>query len=466
MKKYKVYRIIHISNGKKYIGLTQRASLKERLRAHFNEMTRKAKAQQFINPHSLQAAMYKEYEMNPSDWNKNKFELFAIELIQDFDSEQEMVNCEYNSIRNENTLVPNGYNLMNGGHSIGGTGRNQAISIRNFVDKNGISRNWDFNSKKELYHMFSKEYSIKETTLTWRVNKFIKENKGKDYLENEIFFKAIYYAVYEFSDNRKTGGSNRERQRKRRINQSSKLNTSSLFSNEIMYPDKNGKFILNSSQFSQLEKIPKSTVRARSMRFLEKNNFRYKDTDDLNKFIQRRKDEFIDFILSNHANKIIIKFTYNNIKYEGTLTSLAKQFGLNYSTVKKRYKRLDDNSIESNEYLAWVFGLCAKPNIEEKLLIKNGFSQKNKIHEYILSVKVRFSRQIDFVNAVEHVLRALGLDYSNLQKKISYYIPKSNEMSDIDKVDCIINKLEKRFKIDNLKEKIIDNFNSEADKQA
>lgn len=39
-------------------------------------------------------------------------------------------------------------------------------------------------------------------------------------------------------------------------------------------------------------------------------------------------------------------------------------------------------------------------------------------------------------------------------------------MSDIDKVDCIINKLEKRFKIDNLKEKIIDNFNSETDKQA
>lgn len=202
------------------------------------------------------------------------------------------------------------------------------------------------------------------------------------------------------------------------------------------------------------------------MRFLEENNFMYKNIDDLNKFIQKRKDEFIDFILSNHSNKIIIKFTYKNIKYEGTLTSLAKQFGLSPSTVKKRYKRLDENSIESNEYLAWVFGLCEKPNIEEKLLIKNGFSQKNKIHEYILSVKVRFSRQIDFVNAVEHVLRTLGLDYSNLQKKISYYIPKSNEMSDINKVDCIINKLEKRFKIDNLKEKIIDNFNSETDKQA
>ena len=202
------------------------------------------------------------------------------------------------------------------------------------------------------------------------------------------------------------------------------------------------------------------------MKFLEENNFMYKNIDDLNEFIQKRKYEFIDFILSNHSNKIIIKFTYKNIKYEGTLTSLAKQFGLSPSTVKKRYKRLDEDSIESNEYLAWVFGLCAKPNIEEKLLIKNEFSQKNKIHEYILSDKVRFSRQIDFVNAVEHVFRTLGLDYSNLQKKISYYIPKSNEMSDIDKVDCIINKLEERFKIDNLKEKIIDNFNSETDKQA
>lgn len=466
MKKYKVYRIIHISNGKKYIGLTQRVSLEERLRAHFNEMTRKAKNQQFINPHSLQAAMYEEYERNTSNWNKNKFKLFIIELIQDFDSEQEMVDCEFNSILNENTLAPNGYNLMNGGHSIGGIGRNQAISIRNFVDKNGIGKNWDFNSKKDLYHTFSEEYSIKESTLTWRVNKFIKENQDGDYLENEIFSNAVYYAIFEFSDIRKTGGTNRERQRKRRVNQCSKLNSSSLFSNEIKYPDRNGKFILNSSKFSQLNKIPKSTIRARSMRFLEENNFKYKNSDNLNKFIQKRKDVFVNFILSDHSNKKTIKFTYKNIEYEGALTSLAKKLGLSPSTVKKRYKFLDENHVTNNEYLAWVFGLCEKPNIEEKLLIKNEFSQKNKIHEYILSAKVRFSRQIDFVNAVEHVLRTLGLDYSNLQKKISYYIPKSNEMSDIDKVDCIINKLEKRFKIDNLKEKIIDNFNSETDKQA
>jgi len=466
MKKYKVYRIIHVSNGKRYIGLTQRATLEERIKAHFNEMTRKAKNQKFINPHSLQAAMYEEYNRNPLNWNQNKFNLFAIELIQDFDSEQEMINCEFDSIVNENTLAPHGYNLMNGGHSIGGTGRNQTISIRNFLDETGTSRNWDFNSKKELYQTFAKEYLVKEVTLRWRVNKFIKENQDEDYLENEIFSNAIYYAIYKFNDNRRTGGTNRERQKKRRKNQSSKLNSSSSFSNKIIYPDKNGNFILNSSQFSRQENIPGSTIRARSMKFLEENNFMYKNIDDLNEFIQKRKYEFIDFILSNHSNKIIIKFTYKNIKYEGTLTSLAKQFGLSPSTVKKRYKRLDEDSIESNEYLAWVFGLCAKPNIEEKLLIKNEFSQKNKIHEYILSDKVRFSRQIDFVNAVEHVFRTLGLDYSNLQKKISYYIPKSNEMSDIDKVDCIINKLEERFKIDNLKEKIIDNFNSETDKQA
>lgn len=174
MKKYKVYRIIHSSNGKKYIGLTKRG-LVERLRAHFNELTRKAKSGQFVNPFSLQAAMYEEYEKNKSNWRKVKFNLFRIELVQDFDSEQEMIDYEFNLIINENTLVPNGYNLMNGGHSIGGTGRNQAISINNFVDVNGVCRSWNFDSKKEMYLELSKEYSIKEYTLRWRVNNFIEK---------------------------------------------------------------------------------------------------------------------------------------------------------------------------------------------------------------------------------------------------------------------------------------------------
>lgn len=120
MKKYKVYRITHSSKNKKYIGLTQRDTLEERLQAHFNEMARKAKNSKFLNENSLQFAMFEEYKKHQSNWNDKKFELFRIELIQDFDSEDEMRVQEYKSIVSENTLSPYGYNLMNGSHSIGG----------------------------------------------------------------------------------------------------------------------------------------------------------------------------------------------------------------------------------------------------------------------------------------------------------------------------------------------------------
>ncbi|OFT26493.1 hypothetical protein HMPREF3066_02115 [Neisseria sp. HMSC03D10] len=465
MKKYKVYRIIHSSNGKKYIGLTKRG-LVERLRAHFNELTRKAKSGRFVNPFSLQAAMYEEYEKNKSNWRKVKFNLFRIELVQDFDSEQEMIDYEFNLIINENTLVPNGYNLMNGGHSIGGTGRNQAISINNFVDGNGVCRSWNFDSKKEMYLELSKEYSIKEYTLRWRVNNFIEKNRNNycnDFLAEEVISDAIYYAIYEFSDSRKTGGTNILRQRKRRCNQKMKLHAKSSFSNEIKYPNENGDFILNSSEFSELNNIPKSTVRARSMRFLENNGFQYENNVDLNRYIQKRKKEFLDFILTNHSNSKNIKFTQGDNEYSGSLTSLAKHFGLNISTVKKRYKSLDVNLRLKNECLLWVFGLCENPRSMEKKHICDTFSQNNTIHEYILSENVRFFRQIDFVRAVEQVLDKLGVDYSSVQKKVSYYIPKNNEMSDMEKTNHIIIKLEKKFNLDNLKKNIIDNFNTGAD---
>lgn len=85
------------------------------------------------------------------------------------------------------------------------------------------------------------------------------------------------------------------------------------------------------------------------------------------------------------------------------------------------------------------------------------------MHEYILSENVRFFRQIDFVRAVEQVLDKLGVDYSSIQKKVSYYIPINNEMSDMEKTNHIIIKLEKKFNLDNLKKNMIDSFNTGAD---
>lgn len=228
MKKYKVYRITNLSNGRKYIGLTQRENLEERLRAHFNELTRKAKHAKSINPRSLQAAMYEEYEKNKSSWKQ----VFRIELIKDFDSEQEMRDCESKFIEDENTLAPQGYNLVHGGHSIGGMGRSEVVSIR-IIDRNGVCSDLNFSSRKEMYSKLGKKYSISRSTLQWRVEQYIKKYQSNDILSGEILYNAIYYAIFNFSDKRKTVGKNLTRQKNRRCNQNSNLGVDSSFSNKI-----------------------------------------------------------------------------------------------------------------------------------------------------------------------------------------------------------------------------------------
>lgn len=448
MKKYKVYRITNSSNGKKYIGLTRRATLQDRLNAHFNELSRKANQGQFINQNSLQAAMYEAYQKDELSWRN----IFHIELIKDFDSEQEMRDCESKFIKDENTLAPHGYNLVQGGHSIGGIGRNQAVSIEIF-DCIGGRKSWDFPSKKEMYSKLGEEYSIKPSTLRWRVKKYIEQYQSKDILTEEILLNAICHAIFDFSDKRKTGGTNSIRQKNRRRNQNLSLGVESSFSNQIKYPNIKNEFILNSSDFAKLHNISKSSVRARSMRFLEKNGFQYKNAEGLNEYIQSRRD-FINFVLSDHSQKTKIKFTHENKEYSGSLTSLAKQFEISVSTVKKRYRSLDQNLQSRNEYLLWVFGLANKPEDVKKIILPKTFTQKKKINDYELSNMVRFSRQVDFVRAVGKVLDNENVKYSSLQKIISYYIPKDNTISDAEKIDCLISQLEKRFKVDNLVEKI------------
>lgn len=197
------------------------------------------------------------------------------------------------------------------------------------------------------------------------------------------------------------------------------------------------------------------------MRFLETYGFQYKDEEDLNKYIQNKKKEFIDFVVSNHSHNEEIKFIYNSAEYNGSLTSLAKQCKVSVSTVKKRYRSLDENLKLKNEYLLWVFGLAGNPKVVEGINIPKIFTQKKKINDYVLSDTVRFSRQVDFVKVVEKVLDDLGIQYNSMQKIISYYIPKDNKMSDIEKIEHLMSKLEKRFNVDNLSEKIINNHNNQ-----
>lgn len=457
MKKYKVYRITHSSKNKKYIGLTQRDTLEERLQAHFNEMARKAKNSKFLNENSLQFAMFEEYKKHQSNWNDKKFELFRIELIQDFDSEDEMRVQEYKSIVSENTLSPYGYNLMNGSHSIGGRGRNQPIEIKNFKDHNGNTYSWNFSSKKEMYSELSKIYNIEESTIRYRIDKFKKENKWF-----EEYIDAILYAI-NFEDKRKKGGTNSKRQKKRRDNQHVKLNVKASFINEIKYPNSNNKFILNSSEFAKQHKISKSTVRARSLRFLECEGFKYIDKEHLNKFIQQKRNEFIKYITTKHSKSQKIIVNYKNKEYSGSLRSLSKEFNINYSSVKKRYKKLHNklnNEYFKNEDLLYIFELVKKPQEKKGITIPKTFSQRKKLNNYILCKNTSISSQTEFLAVVKEVLDGLGIKYSSLQQKVSKYIPKDEKMSDIEKTDHIIRGLEKQFNIKNLKNEIIDKYNS------
>ena len=174
MKKFKVYRITHHideTTKKFYIGLTER-ELEERLRAHFNEATRKHKRSMDI--HSLKYAIWKEFDeckKNNGNRNKVKFEKFSIELIKDFDKHLDMQDFEYESIKKEGTLAPKGYNLVNGGHSIGGKGRGEQISL--YFDNQHL----EFSSQTEMYKYFEKSYRIKSGTLRLRVKNEIQKRK-------------------------------------------------------------------------------------------------------------------------------------------------------------------------------------------------------------------------------------------------------------------------------------------------
>lgn len=97
-----LYRWIHLSTGKVYIGISSQ-SLKERIRLHI----RQAKDGTYRNPASLQAAIA-----------KHGIKAFKIEVQAKFHDEDSMKTAEEKAVREHNCIAPRGFNLQ-GGDAVG-----------------------------------------------------------------------------------------------------------------------------------------------------------------------------------------------------------------------------------------------------------------------------------------------------------------------------------------------------------
>ena len=452
MKKFKVYRITHHideTTKKFYIGLTER-ELEERLRAHFNEATRKHKRSMDI--HSLKYAIWKEFDeckKNNGNWNKVKFEKFSIELIKDFDKRLEMQDFEYESIKKEGTLAPKGYNLFNGGHSIGGKGRGEQISL--YFDNQHL----EFSSQTEMYKYFEKSYRIKSATLRLRVKNEIQKRKTiEDY--PAILADILYKAIFNFKDIRKTGGKNSDRQKKHRdkVKEELKFDLS-----KIIYPDTNNNLTLNANKFATENKLNPSTVRNRAHKFYLYNNI------NSEKLPTDRIKDFKEYLISSHASGENISFTHEGKTYAGTLRSLSKKLNVNRSTAKKRYSKLNSSQKMDNNYLCYVFGLIDKPIMGRKREEVPSFTQKKLLMAYKITDNCILHNQKSFVLLVYSVLKneKINCTEKRIRGNVSNYVKSMVGMQD--NLDYVINKLESFYKIDNLKNKLIAEYNR-TNKQA
>ena len=114
---FKIYQITYrppSGTGKRYVGLTYR-TLQKRLDAHFNESTRTKPAG--ISPSSLGYAIRDHLQKFPAVPLK---EAFKIELLQVYDTPEEMRDGEAHWVGTLQTMAPVGFNIMRGGSSLGG----------------------------------------------------------------------------------------------------------------------------------------------------------------------------------------------------------------------------------------------------------------------------------------------------------------------------------------------------------
>ena len=94
-----LYRWTHKASKKVYIGISS-MPLEERVRMHL----RQAKDGSYGNPLSLQAAIAKD-----------GVNAFNIDVIGEYDDENDMLTAEDQAIKKYNSMAPNGFNLRDGG---------------------------------------------------------------------------------------------------------------------------------------------------------------------------------------------------------------------------------------------------------------------------------------------------------------------------------------------------------------
>lgn len=460
-KLYKVYLITHKPTGKKYVGLTQR-SLQARFNAHFYDAMRIYKENKGVNTHGLkyiiltEIAKYRE----GSSLNLAKSQ-FDIELLEDYDTVDDMKQGEIKYINEHNTLAPNGLNLAKGGISAGGVSNSQPIDI---YIKDKLEH---FPSHSAFFQKLAEDYGINKATIKYRFDK-IKKDGDNDILEfGDLIEKIIMY----FEDSRKTGGTNQQRQKRTREQFKNFCCERNIDITNFKYPNDNNEFTLSSKEFAQKHGLVSSTVRNRLKSFIIQkdeiwNLINNKGNDYLHSKFLEHIDELKEYLVSSHQNNIPIKFILPNKDKEEIIgdslksileiiknRNLMRENNIGISAIKKRYQKYDNKlNINNNDWL-YIFGfLEEKPDkLPDTISINiEDLEHRNKLMDYSID-NITMRTQGDFVEKIlpiikEKSAKGCSLTKENLQGNISNYAEKHKN------IDGIISSLENFYKIQNLKE--------------
>ena len=164
-----VYCITNLLNNKKYVGLTT-GSLKKRWSEHKSTKTEK----QIIHK-----ALQKYGEEN-----------FSIEVLEECSSLNDLNKSEIYWIKKLNTLKPNGYNLSNGGNSLGKHSEETKLKIS--LGQKG-------NKRKPLSEEHKKKISTASKGKILSKESRRNQSKGKDHKKKKIIdqYGFVYESIIE-----------------------------------------------------------------------------------------------------------------------------------------------------------------------------------------------------------------------------------------------------------------------------